>query len=203
MDHEEWLIIDYCRLNPIVFLIVITILYMVPLLEWIHKASSTCYFDHQLNEFILFYSDQKRKEYLLEYGQRYLLRVFPWSISTLLYSIIIKPEEPRPSGHHKGFHIDSWHWWHHADRVGWTTGGLFAAALLRHVSSEDGSDQIQDMTLQLFWFQYASVLGEYARTHPPKEVKLLPPVSPTKKEEQCLMDPSGPEGTKGDTEAFL
>lgn len=58
---------------------------------------------------------------------------FSRSISTLLYSIIIKPEESRPSEHHKGFHIDSWHWWHHADCVGWTTGGLFAAALLRHV----------------------------------------------------------------------
>lgn len=83
---------------------------------------------------------------------------------------------------------------------------MFAAALLRHVSSEDGSEQKgsgHDTSVRLFWFQHASVFGECARTHPPKEVKLLPPVSPTKKEEQCLMGFLGPEGTKGETETFL
>ena len=49
------MIIDYCKLNQIVFLIMATTLYMVPLLEQIHKASDTWYYDHQLNEHILFY----------------------------------------------------------------------------------------------------------------------------------------------------
>ena len=49
------MIIDYCKLNQIVFLLIDTTLYMVSLLEQIHKASDTWYYDHQLNEHILFY----------------------------------------------------------------------------------------------------------------------------------------------------
>lgn len=43
-EKSRWIVENdhrlYCRLNPTVVLIVLPTLYMVPLLEWIHKASS-------------------------------------------------------------------------------------------------------------------------------------------------------------------